>query len=202
MNFLRNRVGRAGLITWCETPLSHPITERRQAVEKACGFLVGLWPQPNLSAVPDWGTLKGPSMSGKSGKEGLISAPFQELRRGEERARRRCVCTCGMCARLQAGLIFLVGGVGRGLDASVETALASFINCFSHYYLLSVIFSSKIIVDDNGNDADGDHLGVWMGFCCGRTPDPSMRHLQEYPFGCDCIDVGRPAFTSPSPSFL
>lgn len=39
------------------------------------------------------------------------------------------------------------------------------------------MFSSKIIVDDDGNDGDGDSLGVWMGSCCNRTPDPSLRHM-------------------------
>lgn len=40
------------------------------------------------------------------------------------------------------------------------------------------MFSSKITVDDDGNDDDdGDSLGVWMGSWCGRTPDPSTRHM-------------------------
>lgn len=69
-----------------------------------------------------------------SGKKGLITVPFQELRCREEIAGRPpCVCTHVMCARLQAGLLFLVGGVGRCLGVSVEIALASFINCFSNY---------------------------------------------------------------------
>lgn len=42
---------------------------------------------------------------------------------------------------------------------------------------MSVMFSSQIVGDDDGNDDDGDSLGVWMGSWCGRTPDPSTRHV-------------------------
>ena len=82
---------------------------------------------------------------------------------------RPCVGTHAMCTCLWAEPNFLVGGVGRCLGLSVETALGFLINCFSNYYFGSVMFSSKIIVDDDGNDGDGDSLGVWMGSCCSRS---------------------------------
>lgn len=43
---------------------------------------------------------------------------------------------------------------------------------------MSVVSSDKVIVDDDGNDDDADDsLGVWMGSCCGRTPDPCSKHM-------------------------
>ena len=42
---------------------------------------------------------------------------------------------------------------------------------------MSLVSSDKIIVDDDGNDDDADSLGVWMGSCCGRTPDPCTKHM-------------------------
>lgn len=79
-----------------------------------------------------------------------------------------------MCARLQAGHVCRWSWQVFGYKGGNSISL---LYCFSNSYLVSVMFSSKIIVDDDGNDDDGDSLGVWMGSCCGRTPDPSARHI-------------------------
>lgn len=146
MNFLRNGVGGAGLIIWCETPLSRLVTERRQAGEKTYGSLMVSCLSQACLRYRTEGCWKGHVWEERTHQCTFSGAVMRKENGGEA----MCMHMCYACtSQSTQSWSFL----------QVElAALASLSNCFSNYSLVSVMSPNKIIVDDDGNDGDGGKL--------------------------------------------